>query len=282
MSEASIEKRQAWITISTFLLVLTGLSAVPHLAIVKLNPVSIYVGALMWTPAIAAFLTLKIRGRKISSLPWKWGKWRYQYGAYLTPVFYITIAYTLAWALGFGDILNTATIEKWARELGLGGASPNITMFVMIALLATVGFIKSGATVLGEEIGWRCFFIWELRKVLPFGGVAIVSGLIWSFWHWPLVVYYGGGDPIFQMANFTLMIVSMSVIMTYFTFKSGSVWPAVIFHTAHNIYIQKIFTPITIKTDQTSFWIDEYGLMIPIIVTLFALYFWRAAKAEGL
>ena len=28
-------------------------------------------------------------------------------------------------------------------------------------------------------------------------------------------------------------------------------------------------------------WIDEYGLMIPLIVTGFAFFYWRKAKAEG-
>ncbi len=210
------------------------------------------------------------------------GKWRYPIGAYFIPVLYIAIAYSLAWAFGFGDIINMTTIDEWSQELGLGSFAPNITIIVVIVLLATIGFLKAGATVLGEEIGWRGFFIWELRKVLPFGAAAIVSGVIWSLWHWPLVLYYGGGDFAFQMAIFTLTLVSMSVIMTYFTFKSGSLWPAVIFHAAHNIYIQEIFMPITIENEHTSLWLDEFGIMVPIVVTLFALYFWRAAKAEGL
>lgn len=282
MSEEIGEKSSAWISISIFVLIATALSIAPHYAIVNFTPASVYVGALMWTPAIAAFLTLKITGRTISSMPWKWGKSRYQLSAYLIPALYIATSYGLAWRLGFGDIINTSTIEKWSRELGLSSDAAEVVMIVMILLLATIAFFKAGATVLGEEIGWRGFFIWELRKVLPFGKVAIISGLIWSLWHWPIVLYYGGGNFAFQMANFTLTLVSMSVIMTYFTFKSGSVWPAVIFHSSHNIYIQKIFTPITIKTDQSNFWIDEFGLMVPIIVTLFALYFWRAAKKEDL
>ncbi len=282
MSQVSSEKRSAWITISIFVLLATALSVVPHYAIVNFNPASIYVGVLMWTPAIAAFLTLKIRGRTISSMPWKWGKSRYPLGAYLTPVLYIAIAYGLAWMLGFGEVINTSTVEKWSRELGLDSSATVYVTAVMIALLGTIGFFKAAATVLGEEIGWRGFFIWELRKVLPFGTAAIVCGLIWSLWHWPIVLYYGGGNFLFQMTTFTVTLVSMSVIMTYFTFKSGSVWPAVIFHSSHNIYIQKIFTPITIKTENTNFWLDEFGILIPVAVTLFALYFWRTAKAEGM
>ncbi|WP_367889551.1 hypothetical protein [Sphingorhabdus sp. EL138] len=78
------------------------------------------------------------------------------------------------------------------------------------------------------------------------------------------------------------MIVSMSIIMTYYTFKSNSVWPAVIFHGAHNVYVQKIFTPISTKTEDTWFWIDEYGILVPATVAVLAIFYWRRAKREGL
>ncbi len=61
-----------------------------------------------------------------------------------------------------------------------------------------------------------------------------------------------------------------------------SLWPAALFHSVHNIFIQKIFTPLTITNDSSPFWIDKYGLMLPIITTLFAIYFWRKAKVEHL
>jgi membrane protease YdiL (CAAX protease family) len=77
------------------------------------------------------------------------------------------------------------------------------------------------------------------------------------------------------------MIVGISVILAYYTFKSNSLWPAALFHSVHNIYIQKIATPLTLSNDQTPLWIDEYGFMIPIITTLFALYFWRKAGKEN-
>lgn len=281
MTDRSTEKRNAWTGIAIFLAILTVISAVWHYAIVGLMPNSIYVGALMWCPAIAAFLTLKLTRRKIASLPWGIGNWRDNIGSYLVPVAYVTIAYVIAWSLGFGGAFDAETISEWSRELGLAG-SPIFAAVLMVVLLASVQFAKSLGTIAGEEIGWRGFFIWELRKVMPFTGVALTSGIIWSVWHYPIVLKYGFGDPLFQIFCFTLMITSMSVIMAYFTFRSKSLWPAVMFHGAHNIYVQKIFTPLTTRNEDTQFWIDEYGLLIPLTVTLMAIYFWRRAKAEGL
>ena len=85
-----------------------------------------------------------------------------------------------------------------------------------------------------------------------------------------------------QMTAFVVMITAMSTIMAYFTFKSESLWPAVLFHAAHNVYTDKIFSPLTIKDENTTLWSGEYGLMIPIMAGLLALYFWRRAKAEGM
>lgn len=49
------------------------------------------------------------------------------------------------------------------------------------------------------------------------------------------------------------------------------------------VYGQRLcITPLTISNDNTSFWIDEYGFMIPIITTIFAIYFWRKAAQENL
>ena len=62
------EPKETWKTIIIFLIVVTITSAIFHYAIVNLYPSSIYIGGLMWCPAIAAFVTLKWMGRSISTL----------------------------------------------------------------------------------------------------------------------------------------------------------------------------------------------------------------------
>ena len=65
-------------------------------------------------------------------------------------------------------------------------------------LTGTTGMARRASpTATGEEIGWRGFLVPELAKVLPFTGVALVSGLIWASWHYPItaVVYRDAGLP---------------------------------------------------------------------------------------
>lgn len=284
MTSELLKRKEAWKTIFLFLVLLAIFSSIGYYAILKLNPTSIYVGALMLSPALAALITLKIKRRPISSLPWSLKELKYLRLSYFTPLLYVSIAYVLIWLFGFGNLINTERILQWTDELGIESTNQTLVMAVMIVLLLTVGVIKNLGSTLGEEIGWRGFLIFELRKVMSFKALAIVSGVIWAVWHFPLLnLIYGNGEYLLlHMGAFTIMIIGISVILAYYTFKSKSLWPAVLYHSVHNIYIQKICTPLTISNDKTAFWIDEYGFMIPIITTIFAIYFWRKAEKENL
>lgn len=284
MKKTNSENNETWRTIILFLFLLTVISSIPYYAILKLNPTSIYVGALMLSPALASLITLRIRKRPISGLPWRLKELKYLRRSYITPILYVSIAYVLIWSLGFGTFLNNESIMEWRAELGIESTNQTLITIVMIFLLLTVGVLKNIGSTLGEEIGWRGFFIFELRKVMSFKALSIVSGIIWAMWHYPLLNLMFGNSAFLYLhiASFTIMIVGISVVLAYYTFKSNSLWPAVLYHSVHNIYIQKVCTPLTVATERTTFWIDEYGFMIPLITTFFAIYFWKKAEKESL
>lgn len=278
------ERKNAWKTIFVFLTIVTATSALFHYAIVNLYPSSIYIGGLMWCPALAAFITLKLKGRSVSSLPWNWTHWKYIRLSYFIPALYVSITYLLIWVFGLGSVAGNEDILAWAQELGLmgiGSLSPVSAAVVGGFLLGTIGVIRSMATTLGEEIGWRGFFIYELRKVFSFTGVSLFSGIVWAAWHWPLIVYYGSNIAM-EMAVFFVVIISMSFMMTYYAFKSNSLWPAVIFHAVSNVYIQKIYPPLTTQLAGSEHWYGEYGLMFALVTLIFGLYFWRKAIKENM
>ena len=284
MTQLTSETKKTWNTIFIFLTILTILSTIAYYAILKLNPTSIYIGFLMISPTLAAFITLKIRKRSVFNLPWSLKELKYLKLSYFTPIFYVSIAYTLIWILGFGDLIKTETILKWSEELGIDNSNKTLVVVLMIFLLLTVGVINNLGSTLGEEIGWRGFLIFELRKIMSFKKLTLFSGFIWAVWHFPIInLIYGRGENLYlHMVSFLIMIIGISVILAYFTFKSNSLWPAAIFHSVHNIYIQKICNPLIISNSKTTFWIDEYGLMIPIITTIFAIYYWRKAVKENI
>lgn len=282
--DKQISKIEAWKTIFLFLGLVFLLTTPFHYAIVKLYPSRIYVGAIMWCPALAAFITLKIKGRKISSLPWNWGQWKYIRLAYFIPAVYVLITYLLIWLFGFGTIASKDMILEWGKELGLfgiGNLSATAVVVIGIVLLGTVEVIRASATTLGEEIGWRGFFIYELRKVLSFAGTSIFSGFIWAAWHWPLLVYYSN-NVLLEFITFFTVIISMSFIMTYYTFKANSLWPAVLFHAVSNVYVQKILPGITESQSESALWLGENGIMFALVTAVFGLYYWSKGTKEKL
>lgn len=111
------EAKGTWGTIFLFLALVVVLTAPFHYAIVNLYPSRIYIGAIMWCPAIAAFITLKLKKREITSLPWDWKNWKYIRLSYLTPTLYCFVTYALIWAFGLGSIANEDVIQRWAKKL---------------------------------------------------------------------------------------------------------------------------------------------------------------------
>ncbi len=108
------ERKEAWKTIFIFLSIVTITSSLFHYAIVNLYPSSIYIGGLMWCPALAAILTLKLKRRSVSSLKWDWGNWKYIRLSYFVPALYVLITY-------YPDLdLRIGRVIKWANDFGLG------------------------------------------------------------------------------------------------------------------------------------------------------------------
>lgn len=236
-----------------------------------------YVMGLMWCPGISALITIKILKRNISDLGWKWGQTKYQVWSYLIPLLYALIAYIFIWSFNWGGFYNKETVNWLTKSFGLGEIGDGFIIALFVLLTAIFGTISSMASALGEEIGWRGFLVPELYKNLGFTKTSLISGAIWGLWHIPILLFadYNSGTPSwYALSCFIVLVVSMSFIYTWFRMKSGSLWTAVILHGSHNLFIQGIFTPLTKDTGNTAYYIDEFGIVLPIVAIGFALYYW--------
>ena len=66
---------------------------------------------------------------------------------------------------------------------------------------------------LGEEIGWSGFLVPQLAKQYRFTTVALARGVIWSVWHYPMIIagVYANQTPVwFNLICFTLVITGIS------------------------------------------------------------------------
>lgn len=244
------------------------------------NGRGLYVVGLMWCPALAGMLTLRLNGRSISELGWKWGKTKYQIWSWFIPLLYASIAYAIVWIVGFGRFGNPQYLDSLVKQMHLGGPRW-LSVALGIGLTGTFGLVVSLSHALGEEIGWRGFLVPELFRTTSFTTTALISGIVWSLWHYPILIWgdYNAGTPTwYGLTCFTVMVVSMSFVFAWMRLKSGSLWTGAILHASHNLYIQAIFTPLTRNTGKTAWFIDEFGCVLPIVALAFAVYFWRRRK----
>ena len=240
----------------------------------------LYVTGAMWSPALAAFATKGIFGESIRELPWKWGNARYAWLGYAIPILYTVPVYVIVWLSGLGAF-NVAFLQKTAAEFGWKNFPPSVTLTLFVLITATIGLIPKLSRALGEEIGWRGFLVPELAKVVSFPKVALISGLMWAAYHYPVLLfadYNGGGPRWYSLICFTVMVVAGSFILAWLVLRAQSLWPAAIFHASHNLFVQSICTPLTRDTGPTKYIIDEFGIGLVITSIIGAVIVYQLAR----
>ncbi len=132
--------------------------------------------------------------------------------------------------------------EGQAVQAALAQMPSGLGPWGLIAIALISGMI-AGATLnavfaFGEEIAWRGFLVKEF-KGKKFLSVALVTGVIWGFWHFPLIL--GGHNypdhPVAGVFMMVLMCVLMTPLLLYFRQKSGSVLVPAIMHGTINAVI---------------------------------------------
>jgi len=264
-----------------YLLLVLAFSSVFYFLILRAHSLGggagLFVFGIMWCPALAGIATLKLSGRDLRDLGWKWPQSPYAVQSWFIPLLYAAIAYGIVWVAHLGGFPNHEFMGVLAQRMGLR-VSPVTSTAVYVLLAGSFGLAKGLASALGEEIGWRGFLVPELSMNVSFTATALISGAIWACWHYPLLIWgdYNSGTPTwYGLSCFTVMVISISFVFAWMRLKSGSLWTGALLHASHNLYIQAIFTPLTRDTGKTAWYIDEFGAVVPIVVLCFAIYFWR-------
>jgi membrane protease YdiL (CAAX protease family) len=275
-SRRTLQKTTTYIAI-TFLL-----SSVFYYLIISSGSLStmggIYATGLMWCPGIAALATQIVHHDTIRNLGWSWGKTRYQVWSYLIPLLYASVAYGLVWMTGLGGFSSVELVKGLGAQFGFQHAPAWAVVLEYIVVTVTLGTAVSCISALGEEIGWRGFLVPNLAKVTSYPKVAIISGVIWAAWHYPLIFFadYNGGTPAWYGATcFTVMVIGLSFAFAWMRLRSGSLWTGVFLHASHNLFIQRVFDPLTTNTGLTKYITGEFGAALALISLVVAYIFWK-------
>lgn len=259
-------------SIITYVILVFAISSIFYFSIPKAGGIegigSILVLPLMWTPAIAAFLACIIHKENIRTFGWHIGKPIYSLIAYLLPILYAGLTYSIIWLSGLGEV-----------DMSVLGRNPAQEIFHSL----TIGLIPALFLALGEEIGWRGFLVPRLRQEMSYKNTALLSGMMWGIWHIPLIISggYRSSAPIwYSILCFLILIIGISFVFTWIRLQSGSLWTAVILHATHNVIIQDILDRITIDKGITEFFTTEFGLGLAIMGFLLGIIFWKLEKKK--
>lgn len=243
-------------SIICFVLLTFALSSLIYFLVMTSGRTSFLTILLMWIPGISAIITALIFFRSIKGFGWRPGNIKYLALGFFLPIAINIITYGLFWLFGLGSYTG-----NW----------PNLLRFGVI-----IGIIVSILLGLGEEIGWRGFLVPQLAKVTSFKWVVVISGVVWASWHFPLIIMgsYVSETPLWwSLPIFFFGVLLLSLVLAWITLKSGSLWPAVLYHGIDN-YILQIFTPLA-SGIASAYYIGESGILTLIVMLAFAVIFWK-------
>jgi membrane protease YdiL (CAAX protease family) len=128
----------------------------------------------------------------------------------------------------------------------IGGFAPSNFPFVYILGLLFVQFFRSG---FGEEPGWRGFLLPRLQARFKGDKYIWVLGLLWSIWHWPIVIVRTMSmiqdatmsqiviTILVSLAGNVMAIIGETHIYVWLYNKTQSVFLSIVFHAFSNIFV---------------------------------------------
>ncbi|WP_048150078.1 CPBP family intramembrane glutamic endopeptidase [Methanolacinia paynteri] len=217
----------------------------------------------MWCPGIAGLITRYYFQGNLKGFGFCIGEYRWQVIAFGLPVAVGLLIFGAAWVSGIAGfnsymastILSLAYIPAFAYSLCLN--------------------IFAAA---GEEIGWRGLLVPEMAKFMGFTELALISGAIWTVWHFPLILFstYNGAGPLwYSVLVFIPSVMGAGLILAWLRLKSGSVITAILFHGFWNYFIQQFYPMLTVSTPASDMMLGEFGWACPVAYVLLAVVFWH-------
>ena len=241
------EKKRIWL----FIALSFGLTWIPGLILLLCGMrygdgiSSLYLMACMLMPALSSILVRVFTKEGFKNmgfgLGFKNGGWKCYVAAFFGPSIFMIIgaaAYFIIFPGRFdpsGSVMKTFMLQAGVLEAML-------PMIVVTQLVTgfLLGPIINVPFTLGEELGWRAYLLPKLDGLYGQRKAILLSGLVWGMWHAPMIAMghnYGAGYwgwPVLGILAMIIFCLAMGSFEAYLTFRTGSVWPSAIAHSALN------------------------------------------------
>ena len=198
-----------------------------------------------FAPAIAALLVRAFTKGGFKDAKFKLpliSKWPYFLFALLLPLAIVAAMAFEAKVLGYlpagFDLMQAVQgVVPGAIKSGQGSTASMLGLSGALLIPALLGMaILTTPLLWGEEFGWRGYLQPRLFPGKPLAA-AIVTGVIWSVWHWPLILRgydFGRDQAVIGCICLTVFAILMSIIFGWLVERTGSIWSSSLAHAATN------------------------------------------------
>jgi membrane protease YdiL (CAAX protease family) len=123
-----------------------------------------------------------------------------------------------------------------------------------------------------EEIGWTGFAFPRLSARFGALGGALVLGLLWALWHFPVVDSLGAASPHGQawplfFGSFALVLVATRVLIAWLYANTESLLGAQLLHAASTGSLV-VFSPAAVSPQQEALWYLAYAVLLWIVIAV--------------
>jgi membrane protease YdiL (CAAX protease family) len=194
---------------------------------------------------------------------------------------------TLTRMIGGRSGLNELFSQMWRIRVGLWYAGllipPSLILIVLLCLKSFVSpiyapnrfFIGIAFGVLAgflEEIGWMGFAFRALSGGRSELSAAVLIGLLWGFWHLPVIDFLGTATPhgsylLSYFLAFIAVMTAMRVLIAWLYTNTTSIFLTQLMHVSSTGWLVA-FSPIAVTARQEAIWYGVYAGVLWVVVAL--------------
>lgn len=168
--------------------------------------------------------------------------------------------YALALLLCPGVMLAVVFVLRWLYSPAF---QPN-EFFLGITFALLPGFL--------EEYGWMGFAYPHMRKSMPAFQAAVLLGVLWGFWHAPVVDYLGAAAPhrgywLPFFLVFVAIVAAVRVLIVWVYSRTGSLPLAQLTHVSLTGSLVML-DPVRVSAAQETLWYGFYAAALWALVAI--------------